>query len=744
MKTKLSLAITMLLSIVLSGLVAAGADFYVAPDGKDANPGTAAAPFATVAKARDAVRQKVAVGLDHDIVVQVRGGVYPLSETLVFGSEDTGTKEHSITYAAAPGEKVVLSGGRTITGWKKGQGSVWTTELPEVKAGKWYFRQLFVNGRRAIRARTPNAGQWWILKAMPGNTEANDATIRLNVDHPIRAWKNITDVEVNWLINNDGTRKRLGSVRESDNTFTLPPPHMWPHGFSNEYNISFPKGWHPCYFENALEMLDQPGEWYLDRQTGVLSYWPREGEDMTKAEIVAPAVLSKLLVIQGMPDRPVQNLHFQGIRLAYLDWPLPPYGFAGMFGCLQLVEQKEPKGAWQFGWIDAALTFRHARGCKFVGGGVQHAGAIGVAILNGCTENTIEGNDIGDLGGSGLVAGGMKNRDTAKWADPIGKDDNRRYRIANNHVHDCGIDYYGSVGIVAGPMIESVIAHNLVHDTPYSGIVLTGYEVPEPTIAGSNKLEYNHIHHVMKVAQDGAAIYVSFPQAERGALIRGNLIHDTGHRGENNGQYCGGLYTDGISGKCGPCANYLFLDNVVYHSDAPLMVPEKEFGTLQWVDNITYRGTAGMYSDAAAAPPAELLEALESRAGLEPAYRRALLGVNPAPCEVHLLTDESTAMDVWSAEQFHWAKRDAGVVLAFRRLDNKEPTKSLRLRGLESGGRYEVTGGGLKSPQVLTGKDLMEQGLKVELDNKPVFPSPASPTVLKSVPSHAVLKYRKL
>ncbi len=723
---------------------AAGSDFCVAPDGKDANPGTADKPFASVARAREAVRQIAAGGLNHDVVVSIRGGVYPQTETLVFGPEDSGTEQYSITYAAAAGEEVVLSGGRMISGWKKGEGKIWTVELPAVKAGQWYFRQLFVNGQRAIRARTPNPGEWWKFKPIEGNTDANDATITLGVEQPIRAWKNITDVEVIWLINNDGTRKRLGSVNESDNTFTLPPPHMWPHGFTNEYNISFPKEARDCYFENALEMIDQPGEWYLDRQTGVLSYWPQEGEDLTKAETAAPLVQNMLLAVRGTWERPVRNLRFQGIRAAYVDWLLPPYGFAGMFGCLQLLEQKEPAGSWKFDWIDAAVSFRHARGCEFTGGAVEHAGAIGLGLRTGCTEIVVEGNEIHDLGGGGIVAGAIRNRSTWQWADPVGQDDHKGYRIANNHVHDCGIDYFGSIGILAGAMQESVIAHNLIHDISYTGIVLSGYEVPDPPLAGNNQVEYNHIHHVMKVAQDGAAIYVSFPQADRGAVIRGNLIHDTGHRGQWNGQYCGGLYTDGISGLCGPCAGYQFINNVVYHSDAPLMVPRKEFESLLWIDNLTYRGTAGLFSDAGDEPPTELLEALESRAGLEPAYRRSLSGVDPAPCEVYSLLEESPAMNAWGAEQFHWPKKNAGVVLAFRRIDNEEPAKAIRLRGLDPDAQYEVTGFGTEPPQIATGNALLEQGLTIQIDKQLACTAPEGPPVLKAVPSHTVLKYRKL
>jgi hypothetical protein len=138
-----------------SGLLAE-ADFYVAADGKDTNPGSVTAPFATLARARDAVREKVAAGLDRNLLVLIQGGVYHLTECLSFGPEDSGTGMYGITYAAQPGEKVVLSGGRQIAGWKKGEGGLWTTEVPGVKAGTWYFRQLYVNNRRAVRARTPN------------------------------------------------------------------------------------------------------------------------------------------------------------------------------------------------------------------------------------------------------------------------------------------------------------------------------------------------------------------------------------------------------------------------------------------------------------------------------------------------------------------------------------------------------------------------------------------------------------
>ena len=137
----------------------------------------------------------------------------------------------------------------------------------------------------------------------------------------------------------------------------------------------------------------------------------------------------------------------------------------------------------------------------------------------------IEGNHIHHLGGGGITAGAILNRDTWKWADPVAPDDHKQYRIANNHVHDCGLDYFGAIGIFIGATQEVLVSHNLVHDTAYAGIVISGNETPLE-FARNNIVEYNHLHHVQKMAVDGGGIYASFPHADRGIVIRRNLIHD--------------------------------------------------------------------------------------------------------------------------------------------------------------------------------------------------------------------------
>src|SRR5258706_3100424 len=135
-------------------LPAVHADFFVAADGNDANPGTADKPFATLARARDAVRQKIAAGLDHNMVVMIRGGRYELTEPLVLRSEDSGTEKFAVTYAAAPTERVEISGGRFIRGWKRGSDHLWIADVTGTSHARWTVHQVFVNDQPRQRPKS--------------------------------------------------------------------------------------------------------------------------------------------------------------------------------------------------------------------------------------------------------------------------------------------------------------------------------------------------------------------------------------------------------------------------------------------------------------------------------------------------------------------------------------------------------------------------------------------------------------
>ncbi len=550
-----------LLALAAQSAISAEADFHVAPTGTPTSPGTKDQPFATLAQARDAVRKLVAAGLKANVTVLLHGGAYELPETLAFGPDDSGTEQFAIAYAAAPGEKVVVSGGRKVAGWKKGEGELWTTEVQGVKEGKLYFRQLFVNGQRAIRARTPNRDDKTPCGQLRGASLAKDLKSHTYQFAPgqVKDWRNLPDVECvvfgNWEI----TRKRFEKVDPAAGVAHMAGPHGTPH------DAMMPGAGRFFYLENAIEFLDQPGEWYLDRQTGILSYWPLPGQDLAQAAVIAPA-LTRLIEIKGTPERPVRNLHFKGIDFAHADWAPPPGGYLGIQACHYVSGAKWDSPDWRM--IEAAIRCEGAEACSIEDGSVAHFGGCGIELANRCRNNLVQGNDLFDISGNGIQIGGPKDE------KEIPKDN----RIANNHVHDCGIDYAGAVGIWAGFSEGTVIAHNLVHALPYTGISCGWQWNPEPTPCKRNTIEFNHIYDVMNRLGDGGGIYTLGFQP--GTVIRGNHIHDV-----RRSAYCQAAPNNGMFIDEGS-KGFLFEGNVIYRTSAePVRFNQCARDWHTWKDN---------------------------------------------------------------------------------------------------------------------------------------------------------------
>jgi hypothetical protein len=487
----------LLLLLCLSGLSAQ--TIVVSPDG----------PIRTLAGARDAARAQRRAGASGPITIQIRDGVYFLKETLVLTPEDSDT-----TWEAAPGAKPAISGGRMISGWKKGSGSLWTAD-----AGDAYFHQLFVTGRRAQRARTPNYGFYRVDGASP-------------TGKPVRLHYRGDDIKPQWagsgaeviaLLAWADFRMPIVSVDRAAHVATLT---LDPRPSNKEADARY-------YIENAPDALDSAGEWYLDRNTHTVSYWPLAGENMQSEQVIAPA-LEQLVRLAGKPEqrRFVRNVTFRGLLFEHADWSMDPKGYADTQAAMPAQAAIEGIGA-----LDTKIE-------KCV---VAHSGGYALFFGRGSKRTQVRASELFDLGG-----GGVKLGEPRQFPD----DDEQNYEnvVADNDIHDLGLVYAPAVGVWVLQSGRNQIVHNHIYDLFYTAISVGwtwGYGENQ---SKGNIIEYNHIHDVGKgMLSDMGGIYTLGIQP--GTRIRNNLIHDI-----SSFTYGGwGIYPDEGS------SNMLIENNIVYH-----------------------------------------------------------------------------------------------------------------------------------------------------------------------------------
>ncbi|HOS94127.1 MAG TPA: hypothetical protein PLQ54_12490, partial [Armatimonadota bacterium] len=337
-------------------------EFHVSPKGSDTHAGTARAPFASIERAKEAVREAVARRLTTNVDVVIHEGTYELSRPLLFTPADGGTERFRVRYVAARGDRVTFSGGSRISGWRRGDGGVWTAHAP------WAFSQLVVNGRRAVRARTPDLGATPEYMELARADLAEDRSLYTLATQPgqLADWEHPQDIEVVVLGNWEITRKRVQAIDPMTNTIVLAPPHAGGHDAIRPGPGRF------YFLENAREFLGEPGEWYLNEGTGEVSYLPRPGEDMATAGVIAPR-LTRLIEVRGTEGHPVRNLHFQGIRFAHADWVMPDFGFNGIQASFHCIPTEGARGwAWDT-WecIEPAIRFEFADSCTLTDGALE-------------------------------------------------------------------------------------------------------------------------------------------------------------------------------------------------------------------------------------------------------------------------------------------------------------------------------------------------------------------------------------
>ena len=495
----------------------AAAAITVSPDGRDDGMGTERAPFKTLQRARDEVRRLKAQGKlpAGGMRIVLRGGIYHLGEPLRLTPEDSGTAEAPVTWAAYPGERPILSGGRLVSGLQRNPDGSWTTTIPAARDHGWVFRQLFIDGRRYIYARSPNDGQYLAVSGVPldgGKSMSRSAFVFERGD--LQAWPDTADVELRLYFSwNTGTFP-LKSVDLETRIAELGGPAAW----------QIPKpGMSTCPYlvQNHPGACDAAGEWQLDRNTGELRIIPFDDEDLGSAEVIAP-VIERLVVVEGEPEAGcyVEHIRFEGLCFRHAAWRLPPEGFS------------TPQAANTLG---AALEFRGARNCSVSHCEVSHVGRYGVWFGADCSNNIIERSHLHDLGGGGVRLG-TTDRPTvfARLA--------HHNRIDNCFIHDGGHIHPGATGIFMGYGRNNTISHNEVSDLRYTGISLGWTWGIYRSGTRENIVECNHVHHVMRVLEDGGGIYSL--GLTPGSVIRNNLVHDVGTPPDGVGH---GIYLDGGS-----------------------------------------------------------------------------------------------------------------------------------------------------------------------------------------------------
>ncbi|MCU0536477.1 MAG: right-handed parallel beta-helix repeat-containing protein [Hydrococcus sp. Prado102] len=507
-----------------------GIQFYVSTNGNDSwsgqqetpNATKTDGPFATLERARNAIRElkrQQGNALEEPVTVMVREGTYFLSETLVFTPEDSGTEDFPVTYKAYRNERAVISGGRRITNWKR-QGNIWTTNLPDVKAGKWYFRILRAGNNWAIRARYPNFNpsqprtEGWLFAQPQDASNVNRAQFgrnNINID-PARFpnWQNWKGAEINTFIakNFGNSIFKIDSVDKNNSrllgNFRNP---NYPNYFIGQGNRFF--------IENVREALDSPGEWHLDKETGELAYWPT-ASNPNNIEVVAPA-MDRSIVLQGNPQNNdfVEYINFQSLTFKDTDYTLSDNLFFP---------------------ADAAIWLSTARYCAIEDCTFEGLGGHGVRLEKRSNENRIIKNEIADSGQGGIICREAKS--TAEQAF--------NNLIAANEIHDCGRIYKHVAGVYVISGSENLIAHNRISRMPRYGIYINS-DVNNDS--DNNIVEFNEIVDTSLETADTCAMgsYTGRAKRPTGNIFRYNLIRNVVGMGTTEkGQFVSPYFSFGI------------------------------------------------------------------------------------------------------------------------------------------------------------------------------------------------------
>jgi hypothetical protein len=551
-------------------LAAGGVILYVSPQGCDGQSGAQGDPLATLhaalRKARE-LRRLRDTSASNGVRIIMADGVYALQEAVFVRPEDGGTEGSPTVVESAPGARALLSGGVGVEGWQRAgrvdglpaqaQGKVWVADAPTVGGQLLSFRQLWVNGQKAVRAQHAPADS--LPRLLSWDAQKGECLIPA----PKGAWSNAGQMEMlihqRWevamlrvksLLAKDGTA--LVQFHEPESR--LQREHPWPSPVISE------KGNSAFALINAVEFLDAPGEWFLDMRKGKIYYYPRPGEDMRTANVVAPA-LETLLHIGGSADRPVRHVYFRGIGFAHSTWLRPSQaGHVPLQAGMYLLDAyKLPTAGlpWDAqlenqAWIGrqpAAVAASYAHHIGFEGCRFEHVAATALDYVAGVQHSRVERCTFADVGGSAVVAGAFQEGSTETHV-PYNPADVREIchhlLIAHNAIADAANEDWGCVGVGIGYAHDVSVERNEVSNVSYSGICVGWGWTKHITCLKNNRIAGNHVHHFAKKLFAAGGVYTL--SAQPGTEICGNRIHDMALSPYmQEPEYCYYIYLDGAS-----------------------------------------------------------------------------------------------------------------------------------------------------------------------------------------------------
>ncbi len=537
----------------LTGPVQGAREIWVSPAGSDGGSGNREQPLATphmaLRMARE-LRRLQDPSADGGIRIILREGVYRLAEPLIFRPEDSGTHSSPTVVMAAPGEQPVLSGGVPVVNWTKAarlptgmprvaRGKVWVADIPREGGLPAGFRQLWINGKKALRASTLGDGPLpRILSVDRKNEILRIPAPAVEIADPgqaelvIHQWWAIANLRI-LAIRTEGDSAAV-TFRQPESRIEF--EHPWPApyidtGKNRNGNSAF-------YLANAPELLNQPGEWYADPGAGKVWYWPEEGQEMTRAEAVIPR-METLVRLTGSADLPVTHVHFRGIGLEHTGWMRPSQAGhvpvqAGFYLLdaykLAIPGTPDKAGLENLHWVGrqpAAVEIRYAGHLLFHRCDFRRMAATGLDLVAGSFDSLVEGCTFRDIGGTALQAGyfGDEGFESHRPWDPSdSREVCRHLTFSDNLISNATNEDWGCVGIGVGYARDITISHNEIGEVNYSGISLGWGWTKTVNCMRNNRIHANHIHHFARQMYDVGGIYTL--SAQPNTVISENYIHD--------------------------------------------------------------------------------------------------------------------------------------------------------------------------------------------------------------------------